>query len=411
VRVTSLLAVPENRDMAESVRNDHPSFLQRGEDFHLLPTLKIVLACVAILGLLWGLYALRTILLLLFLSLLLSYLLEPIVRTFTRGRLQLGHLVLPLPRVPRLLTICFVYLFGLAAMTALSLVFLPIALKEGGSLIQSVPAYVTFLQETTDHLAALYNRYNLPTAWRPLVNTGLARGVQTVLSILQALVAELTTALSRAWWLLIPPLLAFFLLQDSGRLRSGFLAFFAQPEQRQRVAEMLEAIEGVLATFIRTQLALCVLMGLWIIGLLTLLRIPYGFLLGLLAAVLEFIPVFGPLLAGTIICLVAVVREPLLAVWVFLALVCLRVVQDYIVVPRVMGQHIHLHPAMIIVAVLCGAELAGTAGVFLATPVAAIIRVLLLTWQRARNSAMTPPASHPDEEPSLPVPSHPSPAD
>jgi predicted PurR-regulated permease PerM len=291
-------------------------------------------------------------------------------------------------------------------MTAVSLVFLPIALKEGGSLIQSVPAYVTFLQETTDHIAALYNRYNLPTAWRPLVNTGLARGVQTVLSILQALVTELTTALSRAWWLLIPPLLAFFLLQDSGRLRSGFLGFFPRPEQRQRMAEMLEAIEEVLATFIRTQCALCVLMGLWIVGLLTLLRIPYSFLLGLLAAVLEFIPVFGPLLTGTIICLVAIVREPLLAVWVLLALVCLRLVQDYIVVPRVMGQHIHLHPAIIIVAVLCGAELAGTAGVFLATPVAAIIRVLLLTWQRARNSAATPLAPHLDEEPSLPVPSH-----
>jgi predicted PurR-regulated permease PerM len=175
------------------------------------------------------------------------------------------------------------------------------------------------------------------------------------------------------------------------------------------MAEILDAIEDVLATFIRTQLALCVLMGLWVIGLLTLLRIPYGFLLGFLAAVLEFIPVFGPLLAGTIICLVAVVREPLLALWVLLALVCLRAVQDYIVVPRVMGQHIHLHPAVIIVAVLCGAELAGTAGVFLATPVAAIVRVLLLTWQRTRHSGSAPRLLHADETPPVPVHSHPSP--
>jgi predicted PurR-regulated permease PerM len=313
----------------------------------------------------------------------------------------------PLPRLPRLLTTCLVYLFSLAGIIALSLIFLPIALKEGGSFLQSVPAYVTFLQETTDHLAALYNRYNLPTAWRPLVNSGLAKGVQTVLSILERLIAELTTALTRAWWLFIPPLIAFFLLQDSGRLRGGFLAFFSQPEQRQRIAEMLDAIEDVLATFIRTQLALCVLMGLWIVGLLTFLKIPYSFLLGLLAAVLEFIPVFGPLLAGTIICLVAVVREPLLAVWTLLALVCLRVVQDYIVVPRVMGQHIHLHPAVIIVAVLCGAELAGTAGVFLATPVAAIIRVLLLTWQRTRHPGNAPHPPHPDKTAPLPVHSHP----
>ena len=126
-------------------------------------------------------------------------------------------------------------------------------------------------------------------------------------------------------------------------------------------------------------------MGLWVIGLLTLLGIPYSFLLGLLAAVLEFIPVFGPLTAGIIICLVAVVREPFLALWVLLALTCLRILQDYIVVPRVMGQHIQLHPAVIIVAVLCGAELAGIAGVFLATPIAAVIKVLLTTWQQSRD--------------------------
>jgi predicted PurR-regulated permease PerM len=213
-------------------------------------------------------------------------------------------------------------------------------------------------------------------------------------------VSELTTALSRAWWLLIPPLLAFFLLKDGGRPWGGLLHFLPYPERRQRVADTLSAIEEVLATFIRTQLALCVLMGLWIVSLLTLVGVPYGFLLGLLAAVLEFIPVFGPLLSGAFICLVVVVRDPILALWVLLALVLLRMVQDYIVVPRVMGQHIHLHPAVIIVAVLCGAELAGTAGVFLATPVAAIIKVLLLTWQRSQSAGTTFTSLH-SNDPSL----------
>jgi predicted PurR-regulated permease PerM len=131
-----------------------------------------------------------------------------------------------------------------------------------------------------------------------------------------------------------------------------------------------------------------------------LVGVPYGFLLGLQAAVLEFIPVFGPLLSGAFICLVVVVRDPILALWVLLALVVLRLVQDYIVVPRVMGQHIHLHPAVILVAVLCGAELAGTAGVFLATPVAAIVKVLLVTWQRAQGIG-TPCTSFHASDPSL----------
>jgi predicted PurR-regulated permease PerM len=174
---------------------------------------------------------------------------------------------------------------------------------------------------------------------------------------------------------------------------------------------VLSAIEEVLATFIRTQLLLCLLMGLWITGLLTFLGIPYGFLLGFMAGVLEFIPVFGPLGAGVLICLIAAVREPLLALWVLLALVFLRTVQDYVVVPRVMGQHIHLHPAIIIVAVLCGAELAGAAGVFLATPVAAIVRVLLMTWQHSRNIASLSTPLYPDSTTPLPEPVHTTPAD
>ncbi|MGQ4806839.1 hypothetical protein NKDENANG_00175 [Candidatus Entotheonellaceae bacterium PAL068K] len=53
---------------------------------------------------------------------------------------------MPLPRLPRLLTLYLVYLFGVALTTTLSLIFLPIALKEGGSLIQKVPTYVNFMQ-------------------------------------------------------------------------------------------------------------------------------------------------------------------------------------------------------------------------------------------------------------------------
>jgi predicted PurR-regulated permease PerM len=92
--------------------------------------------------------------------------------------------------------------------------------------------------------------------------------------------------------------------------------------------------------------------------------------------------------------------------WVLLALVFLRLIQDYIVVPRVMGQHIHLHPAMVIIAVLCGAEVAGTAGVFLATPVAATMKVLLVTWQRSRHARNVPPDPYPSTTSAVSLPSH-----
>lgn len=382
--------------MNEGIHDDFEPSTPPHDRLIIRTTLKAVLLGVLLLALLWIVYALRSILMVLVVSLLLSYLLEPIVRVFVNGRLRWGNVTLRLPRLPRLLTIFLVYLFGLAAIIVLLLIFLPLALKEGGSLIQNIPIYVDYIQQKTAHLATVYQRYHLPTAWEPIVNTGLSKGAQTLLAILQTILSEITTALSNAWWLLIPPLLAFFLLKDRAHLWDGVLALIPQTAQRMRIAALLEAIEDVLATFIRTQLALCILMGLWVVGILTFLGIPYSFLLGLLAAILEFVPVFGPLVAGMLICLIAAVREPLLALWVLLVLTCLRAVQDYVVVPRVMGQHIHLHPAAIIIAVLCGAELAGIAGVFLATPVAAIIRVMLVMFQRARPTGL--PAA-PDRPP------------
>jgi len=66
--------------------------------------------------------------------------------------------------------------------------------------------------------------------------------------------------------------------------------------------------------------------------------------------------------------------------------VVLRIVQDYIVYPRLIGQGIHLHPLAVIIAILSGAELAGVAGIFLAIPVVAILTVSYRHWLEHRGS-------------------------
>src|SRR4029077_9926036 len=71
---------------------------------------------------------------------------------------------------------------------------------------------------------------------------------------------------------------------------------------------------------------------------------------------------------------------------VLLFLAVLRVVQDYLIYPRLIGHGIHLHPLAIIIAILCGAELAGVPWVFLAIPVVAIVTVSYRHWLEHRGS-------------------------
>ena len=108
--------------------------------------------------------------------------------------------------------------------------------------------------------------------------------------------------------------------------------------------------------------------------------IPYPVLLGVLAGVLELIPLVGPLTLAIVAALVGALHAPVLALWAIGFLAVLRIVEDYVIYPRLIRCGIEVHPLAVIVAILAGAELDGVAGVFLAVPVAAIASVLYRHW-------------------------------
>jgi predicted PurR-regulated permease PerM len=103
--------------------------------------------------------------------------------------------------------------------------------------------------------------------------------------------------------------------------------------------------------------------------------------LGTAGGVLEFVPVVGPLVAGMAMMIVAVLAGyphwPLL----LLFLIVWRVVQDYVIVPRVMGESVQLHPLAALFGILAGGEIAGVLGVYLSIPVMASLRIVWRRWR------------------------------
>jgi predicted PurR-regulated permease PerM len=139
-----------------------------------------------------------------------------------------------------------------------------------------------------------------------------------------------------------------------------------------------------MAAYIRAQLLACVLVGcLCGVGF-AVLGIPYPVVLGVLAAVLEFIPLVGPLVLATVAALVGALHAPILALWAVAFLGLLRVVEDYLIYPRLIRRGIELHPLAVILAVLAGAEFDGLAGMFLAVPAVAIGSVVYRHWMEWR---------------------------
>jgi predicted PurR-regulated permease PerM len=213
---------------------------------------------------------------------------------------------------------------------------------------------------------------------RRIDQSALAAGEGTVRSIQESLLV-VVGALSYVPWLLLIPILAFFLLKDAPTLRRTFIR--ALPHHGQlRGHRLFEELNATLAAYTRAQLLACGLVGILCGVGFAILGIPYPVVLGVLAGVLEFIPLLGPLVLAVVAATIGALHAPMLAVWAIGFLGVLRLIEDYVIYPRLIRRGIHVHPLAVILAVLAGAELGGIAGMFLAVPAAAIASVLYRHW-------------------------------
>jgi predicted PurR-regulated permease PerM len=187
--------------------------------------------------------------------------------------------------------------------------------------------------------------------------------------------------------LVLIPILSFFLLKDADSFRRSALAMLPRGRLRWRGDEFFEDINSTLAAYIRAQLTACVVIGAICSLGFALIGFPSPLVLGVLAGMLEFVPLVGPLSVAILLVLLALLQSGLgMALVVLLFLGVLRVVQDYVIYPRIIGHGIHLHPLAVILAILAGAEIAGVAGIFLAIPAIAILTVSYRHWLEHRGS-------------------------
>jgi predicted PurR-regulated permease PerM len=177
-------------------------------------------------------------------------------------------------------------------------------------------------------------------------------------------------------WLILVPILAFFFLKDANLFRLAFLRIFPSGSWRSRAELFIQDVNKTLANYTRAQLISCIFIGtvctfgFYVIG------INYALLLGIVAGVLEFIPLIGPLTVGIIAVSVGALTSPWHALYTFLFLAGLRIAHDYITYPRIVRGGVHLHPLAIILSVLAGEQVAGIPGVFISIPVVALLTVL-----------------------------------
>jgi predicted PurR-regulated permease PerM len=175
----------------------------------------------------------------------------------------------------------------------------------------------------------------------------------------------------------------FYLLMAGPRLKQSVRTNV--PERyRREFGPLAGNIDRILGRFVRGEVLLIMIMSFVTWLALSLLGIRYALILGLLAGVLELIPFIGPILAAIPAVALALFQpspfgwSPLVnAGAVALIYTILRHAEDYFVIPQIVGRVVELHPLVAMFAVLSGAAVGGVLGMFLAVPVAAVLRIVL----------------------------------
>ena len=345
--------------------------------------LRVIFIILAVTALLWVISKLTVIILLLVLSIFFAYLVSPLVEFLRRPR-EIGGRTIEIPKVA---AIALAYVIILVAIVLAIFVILPSLSNQFPEFANQAKGYWKSAGERTQAIIEYSRSRRMPGPIADAANNAIPKIVDKV----SATATEFATAalgyVVYLPWLVLIPILAFFLLKDAESFRRSALLMLPRGRWRWRGDEFFQDINSTLAAYIRAQLTACLFIGVVCAIGFTLLDLPGGLVMGFIAGVFEFVPLAGPLAVAMMAAILATLHAgPFNAFLVLLFLGVLRIIHDYFIYPRLIGQGIHLHPLAVIFAILAGEKLAGVAGIFLAIPLVAILTVSYRHWMEHRGS-------------------------
>ncbi len=314
------------------------------------------------------LYVTRATLIAFLFAIFFAYLMSPLVNNLEKLLKGRGR------------AIAVIYALLLALIVVFFVVVGPKVTREGARLGKSLPDLLTRLSS-----GQIAQQLGQEHGWNEksteLVESFLASHGDEITQLAQRVGLRVADVAKQAWLLFVVPLLSIFFLKDGRAFSDVLLSTIQSRPQREFLENVLNDLNQMLAHFIRAQLTLAGLslvvysVVLWVMG------VSNPLLLGTIGGLLEFIPVVGPLAAGLIIVVVALLTGYPHWIGLVVFLVVWRLIQDYVSSPRIMGESMELHPLAAIFGVMAGGEVAGILGIYLSIPVMASLRIVFRRWR------------------------------
>ena len=316
-----------------------------------------------------------------FFALALAYLMVPLVDLFDRA-------------MPRALAILLVYVIFIGIVAGLVWWLSPRIANQFRQLGDAWPQYQQRFQEWASSVTSWYQALPLSEEARASLENALKNAAGSLFGLVQQAVTNLLGLVTRTTGflvgLLIIPFWLFYVLKDSER---GIRAFNSMIPRSWRVDvwHIVRIVNGVFSSYIRGQLVLAAIVGVATTAGMIIVGAPYALILGLVSGLTEVVPVVGPILGAVPGVLIALFSgDWVLILKVLLVYVAVQQLENNLLVPKVQGDSVKMHPALIMVALVVGSQVAGLVGLIVAVPVAAILRDVYLYLYRRFTEDYTP---------------------
>ena len=323
-----------------------------------------VLTTIAAVLLVLVLYQVRSTLLLVYVSALFAMGISPLVRVVERQRVvDIGR------RLPRWVAILLIYGVIVGALFSIAALVIPPLVDQAEELSRTLPSKIDEAQAALVRIGVLRRPITLGEAVQQAPVSGGAAAFTTIFGAVRNIVGGL-------FGLVMLIILAFYMLVESRLIFAFFVSLFAV-RHRPRVAVISKTVVKKVSAWLGGQLLLALIIGTTSAVGLGLMGVPYFYVLALISAIGEMIPMVGPILAAIPAVLVAVTVSPGLAIGVVVFFTVQQQLENHILVPKVMGRQVGLSAVAVIVSLAVGGELLGVVGAILSVPTAAIIQVLV----------------------------------
>jgi predicted PurR-regulated permease PerM len=295
--------------------------------------------------------------------------------------------------MPRVLAVIIVYLVVLSGISLLLYAIINTTIDQVSSLAETIKAFLTpHGQQQSVPIVQFFARFGVTTSQLQQVGQVIESQATGIVSNALPFLSGIADFMLNV---IIVAVLSIYLLLDGPRA-IGWLRRNAPMIQRERTHFFLDTLERVIGGYIRGQLIMSSTVGLLVGVGMTLLGVPYGVLLGVVAFILEFVPIIGTILSGVLCVLLALSKGWLIALFVLIYFIVVHVLEGDILAPRIVGRAVGVHPAVSLFALLAGAELFGIWGAVLGSPLAGLIQAVLVTvWQDWRTNH---PEQFPEDE-------------